>query len=159
MQKTSKHLVIGAICCLVMLGSACEKEEAILSKVDEDLQPYFERFDVEATARGLDFSLEMEELEADILSISRDGVLGQCHYSDEAPNIVEIDDEFWARATDLEKEYVVFHELGHCVLGRDHDDSRSANGTCSSMMQSGLTNCRVEYNTSNRDDYIDELFE
>lgn len=159
MQKTSKRLIIGIIVCLAVWGSACEKEETVVSKVDEDLQPYFERFDVEAIARGLDFSLEMEELEASILSINRDGVLGQCHYSDEAPNIVEVDDEFWARATDLEKEYVVFHELGHCILGRDHDDTRNSNGTCSSMMQSGLTNCRVEYNASNRDEYINELFE
>ncbi|MBX2871187.1 MAG: hypothetical protein KTR30_03780 [Saprospiraceae bacterium] len=158
MQRTIRPLIYGTLCCWLGL-SACEKEQAEPSKVDEDLQPYFERFDVEARARGLDFSLEMEELEADILGIDQDGVLGQCHYSDQAPNIVEVDDQFWARATDLEKEYVVFHELGHCVLGKDHNDDRNTDGTCSSIMQSGLTSCRVTYNSSNRESYLDELFE
>lgn len=159
MQKTIDRLIYGAICCGLLGLSACEKEEAITSNVEQALQAYFERFDVEARARGFDFSLEMEELTASIISIAEDGVLGQCHYSEQAPNIVEIDQQFWNRATDLEKEYVVFHELGHCVLGRNHDDTRLADGSCGSIMQSGLTNCRVEYNTSNREEYVDELFE
>lgn len=158
MQRKRKRLIWGIICCWLGL-SACEKEQAIPLKVDEALQPYFERFDQEARLRGFDFSIEMEELEADIIGIDRDGVLGQCHYSEQAPNIVEVDDEFWASATDLEKEYVVFHELGHCVLGRNHDDGRNGDGTCSSIMQSGLTSCRVSYNAANRAAYIDELFE
>lgn len=158
MQRTRKRLIFGIICCCLGF-SACEREQAIPSKVDEALQPYFERFDQEARARGFDFSLEMEELEADIIGIDRDGVLGQCHYSEQAPNIVEVDNAFWASATDLEKEYVVFHELGHCVLGRNHDDGRNGDGTCSSIMQSGLTSCRVTYNSGNRASYINELFE
>lgn len=151
-------MIFGTICCFLLL-SACEKEETLSSQVEEALQPYFERFDQEARIRGLDFSLEMEELEASIIRVDEEGVLGQCHYSEQAPNIVEIDNQFWARATDLEKEYVVFHELGHCVLGRNHDDTRLADGSCASIMQSGLTSCRVEYNTSNREEYVNELFE
>lgn len=158
MQRTKKRLIWGIIYCCIGF-CACEKEQAVPSKVDEALQPYFERFDEEARARGFDFSIEMEELEADIIGIERDGVLGQCHYSEQAPNIVEVDDEFWAGASDLEKEYVVFHELGHCVLGRNHNDDRNTDGTCSSIMQSGLTTCRVSYNSSNRTLYLDELFE
>ncbi|NRB51143.1 MAG: hypothetical protein HRU41_25960 [Saprospiraceae bacterium] len=158
MRRTKKTLLLGIICYWIGF-SACEREQAVPSKVDEALQPYFERFDQEARARGLDFSVEMEELEADIIGIERDGVLGQCHYSEQAPNIVEVDDEFWARASDLEKEYVVFHELGHCVLGRNHNDDRNADGTCSSIMQSGLTSCRVAYGPANRALFLDELFE
>lgn len=159
MQRTIKPLLYyGVICCWFGL-SACEKDQVEPSKVDDALLPYFERFIVEAGERGLDFSVEMEELEADIISIDQDGVLGQCHFSEQAPNIVEVDNQFWNRATDMEKEYVVFHELGHCVLGKDHNDARNTDGTCSSIMQSGLTSCRVTYNSSNRESYLNELFE
>ncbi len=158
MQRTIRSLIYVVICCWLGL-SACEKEQAVPAKVDEALQPYFERFIEEAEERGLDFSIEMEELQADIINIDQDGVLGQCHYSEQAPNIVEVDNQFWDRASDMEKEYVVFHELGHCVLGRDHNDARNNDGSCSSIMQSGLTTCRVTYNSSNRTSYLNELFE
>lgn len=49
-------------------------------------------------------------------------------------NIVEVDNEFWVNVIDLEKEYVVFYELGYCVLGRNYDDGRNGDGICSSIM-------------------------
>ncbi len=52
--------------------------------------------------------------------------------------IIELDDWMWRRANDLYKELVVFHELGHCVLSRAHEDGKE-NGIPKSMMTlSGL---------------------
>lgn len=33
---------------------------------------------------------------------------------------VEINKGFWDKSTDAEREAVIFHELGHCILNRDH---------------------------------------
>lgn len=139
---------------------ACEKEElAPGSQVDEALLIHFDRFLEAAAERGADYQAEVAELEGYIKEISRDGVVGQCHSSDEAPNIVEVDEDFWQSASYTEREYVVFHELGHCVLGRDHSDGRTAAGICESIMHSGLTSCKVNYSAGTREAYLDELFE
>jgi len=65
---------------------------------------------------------------------------------------------FWETASFAEKEYVVFHELGHCALNRRHLDTKNADGTCLSMMQSGNGSCKMNYNAQNRSKYLDELF-
>lgn len=163
-MKSKKQQLISIFSLLLPLVFfvllACEKEEvAPSSQVDEALQVHFNRFLEEALERGADYEAEVAELEGYIREISTNGVVGQCHSSDEAPNIVEVDEDFWQSASYTEREYVVFHELGHCVLGRDHADGRTAAGICESIMNSGLTNCKVNYTTSNREEYIDELFE
>lgn len=69
-----------------------------------------------------------------------------------------IDLEFWERANILNKEFVVFHELGHCTLFRAHKEGVDANGICVSMMRSGLEDCRDNYSAITRATYWDELF-
>lgn len=44
-------------------------------------------------------------------------VIGYC----EGGNVV-LGDSWWATATEVERRILVFHELGHCSLGRDHLD-------------------------------------
>jgi hypothetical protein len=57
------------------------------------------------------------------------------------------------------KEYIVFHELGHCVLNRPHTEDSFSNGVCSSIMRSGNGGCYDYYNRFTRQYYVDELFE
>lgn len=163
-MKSKKQQLISIFSLLLPLVffvlMACEKEEvAPSSQVDEALQVHFNRFLEEAAERGADYQAQVADLEGHIKEIERDGVVGQCHSSDEASNIVEVDEDFWQTASYTEREYVVFHELGHCVLGRGHSDGRTAAGICESIMYSGLTNCKVNYTASNRETYLDELFE
>lgn len=41
-------------------------------------------------------------------------------YFGEAPDfLITLDAEYWQDATDLQREILVFHELSHCVHGRD----------------------------------------
>ena len=148
--------------CLLTLA-ACVKEEDDLTvqelNVDGQLLPYFERFVEEATARGVVVDFEQTPVEGSIAAISEDRVAGQCQ-TNEAQGIrrLIIDRQYWINLSELEKEFLIFHELGHCYLERGHLDTRNSNGSCVSMMQSGLGNCRMNYTQSNRDAYIDELF-
>lgn len=147
---------------LVLIFVGCEKEESTDVNnlyIADELQPYFDLFEVEAAARGLDYNLEEENLEGYLLRISDDDVIGQCSFNTDHPQRVTIDVSFWRRASDFEKEMVVFHELGHCVLNRDHIDDANPDGTCVSIMHSGLGNCRLQYNNTNKVAYLDELFE
>lgn len=63
------------------------------------------------------------------------GAIGQCELPDA---IVTLDPLFWSEATDLDKELVVLHELGHCVLYRGHLNTTQANGFDVSIMNAYL---------------------
>lgn len=143
------------------LFTSCQKEEDL--NVDNlyiapELQPYFDLFEEEAAARGYDYDLDEENLEGYLLRITEDDVVGQCNYNSDRPNRVTIDLGFWRRASSFDREMVVFHELGHCVLGLGHTDDANPDGTCVSIMHSGLGDCELDYNDVNRTTYLDELF-
>lgn len=127
--------------------------------VNEELWPYFARFEAEALQRGIFVDLREAQITAEIEQIEDDGVAGKCRYSSHFPNHVTIDKAFWDSTSDLGREFVVFHELGHCDLGRDHRESTNADGTCKSLMRSGLNGCRDNYRSNTRAAYLDELFD
>lgn len=127
--------------------------------VDQALWPYFQRFEEEAANRNIEADLNDAYITGLISDISTSHVLGQCSYSPSNPHQVTIDKPFWNQASDLAKEFVVFHELGHCYLGRLHDESKDARGVCLSMMRSGTGDCRDDYNATTRVALINELFD
>lgn len=51
--------------------------------------------------------------------------IGVCYWYEEDNKKVgvrvEIDPEFWFESVEAAREELLFHELGHCILGRDHD--------------------------------------
>ena len=129
--------------------------------VDPDLWSHFANFESEAAARGLDIDLASSNITGEIAEISQEHVAGRCSFSNSRvrPNEVTIDRTFWNRSSPLFREFVVFHELGHCFLGRGHEEATNANGTCISIMRSGVEDCRDNYFPSTRAEYIDELFD
>ena len=144
-------------CVLLLLMSNCSKQTD--STIETELQIHFDTFLNEAEAHDLNISLDQIDIGAYVENIEKGGTLGQCKsYSDGSKQIV-IDQPFWDNANDLEREYVVFHELGHCLLGRDHDDTKDVSGNCMSIMQSGDGGCNGIYSLQNRNSLLNELFE
>ena len=138
---------------------ACEKESVTPeASVDEALAVYFERFETEGAKRRMEINLLASQVSGRLEDIEKDNVAGQCQHFENSPNVVLIDPDYWNKYSDLEKEYLIFHELGHCYLQRSHLDDKNADGSCVSMMQSGLDECRMNYNQSTREKYLDELF-
>lgn len=141
----------------LILGS-CNKDEAIDYFVEPPLQEYFDRFVEEAAARNVVIDLFALQVSGDIRVISATQVIGQCLHSEKEPNTVIVDKIYWDGANDLEREFLVFHELGHCALTRDHFDVADAHGDCISIMTSGSGACRIRYNVATREALLDELF-
>lgn len=136
-----------------------ESQSSILFEdVDERLWVHFTNFEEEAAIRGLNFDLNELGITGVIENIPEDGVAGTCQYGQHIHHVT-IDNNYWNRASFLQREFVVFHELGHCVLFRDHEEGQFTNGICRSIMRSGLGNCRDAYIQANREYYIDELFD
>ena len=129
------------------------------NEIEAELQIHFNNFIAEASGHGMEISLDNLDIGGYIENIEQQGTLGQCKsYSNSSKQIV-IDQPYWNKADQMEREYVVFHELGHCLLGRDHQDSKDSNGFCLSIMQSGDGECKGVYNLQTRDRLLDELFE
>ena len=143
----------------VLLCTACAKDRIISENyVDEDLDPYFERFVQEAALRGVDLQEALDLISGYIEEIEDGSVSGQCRHLVDAPDKVVIDRDFWNVANDNRKEFLVFHELGHCMLGRSHLDTKDRNGMCVSIMHSSSDACVNAYSYSTRSAYLDELF-
>ena len=125
--------------------------------VDARLIPFFVDFEEEAQIRGYSIDLTDLGITGVIETIQEEGVAGTCQYGQHIHHVT-VDQNFWNNSSNTYKEFVVFHELGHCVLMRGHTEDAFANGICKSIMRSGLGDCRDAYINQNRTYYIDELF-
>lgn len=127
--------------------------------VDERLWPYFIRFQHEASERDIVVDLVTLGITGTIEEIEENNVSGLCNFNSRGPNHVMIDLAFWEAAPALFKEFIVFHELGHCALLRDHREGSDQIGICLSIMRSGLDGCNDNYNSVSRTGFLDELFD
>ena len=140
----------------VMVFNSCAKEDIV--QTDEELIPYFELFAEEAAARGFFVDYEAERIEGLLQDIPDNSVQGQCFHNEKKPKKVIVDINYWANASKFDKEFIIFHELGHCFLNRNHLDDANVDGTCVSIMHSNPGACNFNLNSDNRDEYLDELF-
>ena len=140
---------------LLILLASCEKEP-VNFYIDPELQPYFDLFSEEASARGLTVDFEAASIETEFTDLEGN-VPGQCAHSEASPNLLRIDPTIWNSYEEWEKEFLIFHELGHCYLGRSHDDAKDEAGNCKSIMHSSSSVCTNTFN-SDRILLLDELF-
>ena len=105
------------------LFCSCKKD--MKYDVDSELDPYLQRFLYEANARGRNFNLEKKGLVMEFADLESP-VIGRCYRT--LPIRVHIDKSYWAatlNSANMEnlREDVVFHELAHGLLSRDHVNS------------------------------------
>ena len=172
LKSISFSILIPAYILLFLL-TACQKDPIIdltgtpevvsnspksFPNVDRELWPYFERFEIAAAEQGFNIDLTAERISGIIEDLEEEHVAGQCTFYSNSPNHVTIDTDFWRRSSENFKELIIFHELGHCSLDRDHREGQLENGSCISIMRSGLEPCRDAYNDFTKDFYLQELF-
>jgi len=157
------RIVTGFIIVLFLLSS-CQKDFTQPTTnvqnldISSELLPHFEAFQKEASSYGITVDYERAGVTAEIESINRGSVAGTCTTNGHDLRHITIDQSFWSRASHLTREMIIFHELGHCVLGRGHEEGTFENGICRSIMRSGLGDCHDAYNGRNREYFVEELF-
>lgn len=129
-----------------------------LDQIAPELKPHFLRFQSEAERYGLTFDYREANITAEIYNIDEGSVAGSCSTDGHTQRHIRIDRSFWNRSSDMVREMVIYHELGHCLLGRGHREDTFGNGICKSIMRSGLGSCRDAYTTDNRSYFLEELF-
>ena len=153
-----KYRFIYIILFVWLLYPGCREDDQVEVSIDPEVQPYLDMFIGEAAVRGLEIKIEEYALSITIEQIDRANVAGQCTQAEGSYNHIVIDPAYWRGYTELNREALVFHELGHCLLDRSHLDDQDEYGYCISLMESGAGACTRVYTAENRDKYLDELF-
>ncbi|NND34913.1 MAG: hypothetical protein HKN76_20170 [Saprospiraceae bacterium] len=138
---------------------SCQKESRITEAyVDDELSQLFDQFVQEGLQRGVIIDFVKTPVEGFLDSSLGASVTGQCQHDSNNPDRVLINRSYWNRVTELQKEFLVFHELGHCYLQRSHLDDKNDRGECMSIMHSSSSACENAYSLETRASYLDELF-
>ncbi|GAA5219448.1 putative metallopeptidase [Membranihabitans marinus] len=156
-----KNLTNITVLAIFISLTGCYEDDIIADSLVEspdEIQSYFKAFEEEALQRGLNYDVDSKNIYGEFADLP-DNTVGQCSYSPDQPRKITLDQNYWNRASELEKEYLVFHELGHCYLEKLHNDNKNEFGACVSIMNSGTSDCRNIYNSRNRSEFIDELFD
>ena len=133
---------------------SCKKTELI---IPSEFQPYFDEFISQGNQRGHDFG-EID-LTIELATIEDDDIAAYCNQKN---NKIVVDKIYWDSHDDEHREWLIFHELGHCLLDRKHRNKTSENWECLSFMKGGKQDefdCSLNlYSTEWRTYYLDELF-
>ena len=111
-------------------------------------EPYVKLFEYHygATNVSIEFSNNLD-----------DETHGECNVYDDGSREILINEIEWWSLTELEQEQLILHELGHCLLERDHNDKLDRYGHPISIMNSDAFIPDYVYNQK-RSFYMKELF-
>ena len=104
--------------------------------VDDSLQPFVDKFVLAAKIRGV--NIEVKDIVIKLGDANdynpQINKVGYCIFdrsdssfdlfqNQDVSNKIIVDQKFWNRTdiTDIQRTELLFHELGHCILGRKHD--------------------------------------
>jgi hypothetical protein len=126
---------------------------------NEQFQPYIEKFEFHGRREFNDPKFKVGDIPINFGDTTNPDYDGVCLvYSDETKEII-IRKSWWDRAHPLQREMMVFHELGHCRLGRTHEEETVPVGE--RPLKVSLMNPVIPDSTtyeSAREGYISELF-
>ena len=139
--------------------TAAKRQKVFYNKVEADkqLRPYVRLLG--SYAAQLQVNVEFEGLKLYIFKTNHPnfkGIMGYCEEVDGYP-VVNINWAYWKNSTDLERELLMFHELGHCVLKVPHHAGQMPDGTPTSIMHPNKTNANAYSKYYNQ--YVIQLFQ
>ena len=155
-----------------------EINEPTVYNVDASLTKYVDKFFQEANSRGITIPKENLIVKPATNTADFTDICGKCTQNAKFPELqrtVEINttnSPCWKNISENDKEALVFHELGHCLLNRiAHKNDTFADGSPKSIMVANNTDlygpCIYAFDenptlcnkTNRRKYYIDELFD
>ena len=128
--------------------------------VDQNLEGFRNRFiEYSYTALGREVLYQQVNLNfADLgYTVEKGGTNGRCSTGPGILPTIEIDRLFWSGADDARRENLMFHELGHCLLGRAHVETTDRLGYPISVMYPYTLSSNLY--AGRRTQYIAELFQ
>jgi hypothetical protein len=142
-------------CCIItfsMILGSCQHEN--MQVYPDEFKPYVDEFFIQANLHGRSmdatqytFSIKFGDL--------GDEVGAFCFF---IGNAITVDREGWEDWDHFEKERIIFHELGHCLLNRNHYNAETISNECYSYMNKGDGCSFNPLSVFWRDYFMEELF-
>jgi hypothetical protein len=136
--------------------SACKKDEFT---VPDEFKVYIQRFEDEGKLRGKSIDIEKQGVIIEYADFSGQDKVALTKYED--PIRIQVDKTYWDENSDINREFVMFHEFGHGFLEiHDHRNDTLPNGDWASIMRGPPANSQdhnINY-PDHREYYLDELF-
>jgi len=127
------------------------KDPRIGDGIDVEVIPYLYAFE-RAWGRSI------YDLPITLIETIPDGHSGECRtYASAGVREVLLNARRWSRRGDTFRTVLVFHELGHCVLDRRHNEYLRMNGLTESLMYPDLGPTIAAW-SDDEQYYTDELF-
>ncbi|HEX6892102.1 MAG TPA: hypothetical protein VF141_15450 [Chryseolinea sp.] len=151
---------------LTLIGLSSCSEDQEMSEYP-DLKIYLDRFEQEAGKLGYDFDLsKIQVAYVDEVKVNNNTYCGYgySNYDGAGMRRIEISKSNycnWAGKSDIEKENLFFHEIGHAFFLRAHDEAKQCDGSPLSLMNSTTNSWRIYDDTEQekRTYYISELID
>lgn len=134
-------------------ASKIKRKNYKIVSAEKELEVYSRLFEQYAAAYDIQVNMRAVRLYF-VTGISKK-TLGLCSYRDGKRKIY-INTQHWKKLSDMDREALMMHEFGHCVLGLHHNSSRFSDGTPISLMHPFETN--GDYYGEYRINYLDQMF-
>jgi hypothetical protein len=131
--------------------SGCGKQPVLQLN---QFSPYVEAFEESASQHGQ--SVKVTDLIVRFGKMENPYERGICEIAGDETPIITINQEAWEQMSEDEREPLMYHELGHCVLKRKHRADQIGPGVPASLMNP-YTIAGWTYGQYKKH-YIDELF-
>ncbi len=139
---------------VVLTGCGRGVETSTEYHVDSEFTEYSEAFEAASVERGLSYKADVS-IEFGDVGLEYSAVAG-CKRPLVGGRHIVVDRVLWDRLESAEREVIIFHELGHCILNRSHDD-RKDNGQIVSLMYFAPVGVAPMFQREGKK-YLDELF-
>ena len=139
-----KTLIWAAFAAFILSACSIPKFGTDLkTEIAEEAKPYVDKF----------IEIYKKPMPPLIVTIGDlDTGLAFCDRFDNGQKKIRIQKDSWETLCIAQKQAVIFHELGHCVLNRDHTENESI-----SYMRTAISLC--DFYEENEFDLINELFD
>jgi hypothetical protein len=129
-----------------------EEDPRTITGIGAEFEQYYLNYESDCDANIGDIPIQFGTLTAPAVGTCYSWS-GELEYRE-----ILIDRTYWFLASESERTWLIYHELGHCLLGRDHIDSLDSAGNPDSIMLPYIPGGTEELlSGDSRSRYIDEL--
>lgn len=115
---------------------------------------YLQTFNEKALSKGLDFSKELRELTIDVIPNHAENSV--CN------NTILLTEDYEILFRENYIEQIIYHQIAHCLLSREHRDDLLPNGEWASVMRTNPQMANdaqsIDFTAQKREYYLEELF-
>ena len=161
MNQRSKNALILIATILNITSASIIGRSAIIvgeqhSYIDSNLSWFVKSFVNEANKRNKTIDLSYVSVQFSNKLDNDTEVIGFCRVVGPV-KLIKINASYWSSATYSEREELIFHEMAHCLLKREHCNEKTDDGSRYVSIMSEYSGSKIEY-MANREEYVEELF-